>query len=60
MVQIARVTLPANVAFHIALRRVFGIGNNTSLQISEACGISSELKVGFIRVGGQEGHAWRG
>lgn len=54
MVQIARVALHSNLAFHIALRRIFGIGPTTSLQISEACGISAELKVGARR------HWWGG
>lgn len=46
MVQIARTTLQGNKAFHIALRSIFGIGPTNALQITEACGISTELKVG--------------
>ncbi|GIL79798.1 hypothetical protein Vretimale_12393 [Volvox reticuliferus] len=49
MVQIQRVALFPNAAFHIALRRVFGLGRSTSLQVAEACGISKDLKVKDIK-----------
>eukprot|EP00200_Dunaliella_tertiolecta_P006020 CAMPEP_0202355894 /NCGR_PEP_ID=MMETSP1126-20121109/10595_1 /ASSEMBLY_ACC=CAM_ASM_000457 /TAXON_ID=3047 /ORGANISM="Dunaliella tertiolecta, Strain CCMP1320" /LENGTH=132 /DNA_ID=CAMNT_0048948579 /DNA_START=112 /DNA_END=511 /DNA_ORIENTATION=+ len=49
MVQIARTPLSNNVAFHIALRKIFGLGSTTSLQISETCGISAELKVRDVK-----------
>ena len=46
MTQIARTVLPLEANFHIALARVFGIGRSSALQISEACGISKDMKVG--------------
>ena len=42
---IARTVLPLNSNFHIALAKVFGIGKASALNISEACGISQDMKV---------------
>ncbi len=45
---IARVALPPQATFHVALRKIFGIGEVTALNISEACGISSAMKVRIL------------
>jgi ribosomal protein S13 len=45
---IARTILPGSSTFYIALSRIFGIGRPTALNISEACGISQDMKVIFI------------
>mmetsp|Transcript_37625 Transcript_37625/g.83767 ORF Transcript_37625/g.83767 Transcript_37625/m.83767 type:complete len:124 (-) Transcript_37625:932-1303(-) len=49
VVQLARTQLASNSNFHIALRKIFGIGKTTSLQISEACGISKDMKVRDVK-----------
>ncbi|PNW72289.1 hypothetical protein CHLRE_16g674350v5 [Chlamydomonas reinhardtii] len=49
MAQIQRVALFPHATFHIALARVFGLGKSTSLAVSEACGISKDLKVKDVK-----------
>lgn len=49
VVTIARTVLHPQKKFHIALKRIFGIGRVTGVTVAEACGISKELKTKDVK-----------
>ncbi|MEW5313098.1 MAG: hypothetical protein WDW38_004691 [Sanguina aurantia] len=49
MAQIHRTVLPPNTRFCIAIQKIFGIGRTNGIAVSEACGISTEMKVKDVK-----------
>ncbi|GAX81316.1 hypothetical protein CEUSTIGMA_g8747.t1 [Chlamydomonas eustigma] len=49
MTLIARTLMRPELHFHIALAKIFGIGKSSALNISEACGISKDMKVKEVK-----------
>ena len=49
MVQIAKTILPEAANFHVALRKIFGIGRSSAGMCAEAVGVSSEMRVSDVK-----------